>query len=99
LHLALDLGNTTWKLAFATGHTHAPRLRTMPARDPADSIRWCVVPDVEPGRPLRYVLTGPPLVQKGLRAATAALARIMSLVLGTARRSGASPPTRIEVDP
>lgn len=33
LHLALDLGNTTWKLAFATGHTHAPRLRTMPARD------------------------------------------------------------------
>jgi len=33
LHLALDLGNTTWKLAFATGHAHAPRLRTMPARD------------------------------------------------------------------
>jgi transposase len=33
LHLALDLGNTQWKLAFATGHTHAPRLRTMPARD------------------------------------------------------------------
>src|SRR4051812_37255309 len=33
LHLALDLGNTIWKLAFATGHAHAPRLRTMPARD------------------------------------------------------------------
>ena len=33
LHLALDLGNTTWKLAFATSHAHAPRLRTMPARD------------------------------------------------------------------
>jgi transposase len=33
LHLALDLGNTTWKLAFATGHAHAPRLRTTPARD------------------------------------------------------------------
>jgi transposase len=33
LHLALDLGNTTWKLAFATGHAHAPRLRTIPARD------------------------------------------------------------------
>ena len=33
LHLALDLGNTTWKLAFATGHAHAPRLRTVPARD------------------------------------------------------------------
>ena len=33
LHLALDLGNTTWKLAFATSHVHAPRLRTMPARD------------------------------------------------------------------
>ena len=33
LHLALDLGNTTSKLAFATGHAHAPRLRTMPARD------------------------------------------------------------------
>ena len=33
LHLALDLGNTTWKLAFATGHGHTPRLRTIPARD------------------------------------------------------------------
>lgn len=33
LHLALDLGNTTWKLAFATGHARAPRLRTIPARD------------------------------------------------------------------
>jgi transposase len=33
LHLALDLGNTTWKLAFRTGHAHAPRLRTIPARD------------------------------------------------------------------
>jgi hypothetical protein len=33
LHLALDLGNTTWKLAFATSIAHAPRVRTMPARD------------------------------------------------------------------
>lgn len=33
LHLALDLGNTSWKLAFATTVAHAPRLRTMPARD------------------------------------------------------------------
>ena len=33
LHLALDLGNRTWKLAFATSIAHAPRLRTMPARD------------------------------------------------------------------
>jgi transposase len=33
LHLALDLGNTTWKLAFATSIAHAPRLRTAPARD------------------------------------------------------------------
>jgi hypothetical protein len=33
LHLALDLGNRLWKLAFATGIAHAPRLRTMPARD------------------------------------------------------------------
>ena len=28
LHLALDLGNRTWKLAFATSIAHAPRLRT-----------------------------------------------------------------------
>jgi len=33
LHLALDLGNRTWKLAFATSIAHAPRLRTIPARD------------------------------------------------------------------
>lgn len=33
LHLALDLGNTTWKLAFATSIAAAPRLRTVPARD------------------------------------------------------------------
>jgi transposase len=33
LHLALDLGNTSWKLAFATTIAHAPRLRTIPARD------------------------------------------------------------------
>ena len=33
LHLALDLGNSTWKLAFATGVAHAPRLRTATARD------------------------------------------------------------------
>jgi len=39
LHLAFDLGNTTWKLAFATGHAHAPRLRTMPARDLAQLAR------------------------------------------------------------
>jgi hypothetical protein len=33
LHLALDLGNRIWKSAFATSIAHAPRLRTMPARD------------------------------------------------------------------
>ena len=33
LHLALDLGNTTWQCAFASGLAHAPRLRTVPARD------------------------------------------------------------------
>ena len=33
LHLALDLGNTTWHLALASGLAHAPRLRTVPARD------------------------------------------------------------------
>jgi len=33
LHLAFDLGNRLWKLAFATSIAHAPRLRTMPARD------------------------------------------------------------------
>jgi hypothetical protein len=33
LHLALDLGNRIWKLAFATSVAHAPRLRTIPARD------------------------------------------------------------------
>jgi transposase len=33
LHLALDLGNRTWKLAFGTSVAHAPRLRTIPARD------------------------------------------------------------------
>ena len=33
LHLAFDLGNRIWKLAFATSIAHAPRLRTMPARD------------------------------------------------------------------
>jgi len=33
LHVALDLGNRIWKLAFATSIAHAPRLRTMPARD------------------------------------------------------------------
>ena len=32
-HLALDLGNRTWKLPFATSIAHAPRLRTIPARD------------------------------------------------------------------
>ncbi|MGZ8492783.1 MAG: IS110 family RNA-guided transposase [Gemmatirosa sp.] len=32
MHLALDLGNSTWKLAFATVISHAPRLRTTPAR-------------------------------------------------------------------
>jgi transposase len=33
LHLAFDLGNRVWKLAFATTIAHAPRLRTIPARD------------------------------------------------------------------
>jgi len=33
LHLAFDLGNRAWKLAFATSVAHAPRLRTIPARD------------------------------------------------------------------
>jgi len=33
LYLAFDLGNTEWKLAFTTGPGHAPRIRTMPARD------------------------------------------------------------------
>jgi len=34
LHLALDLGNTSWKLGFrAGGAAQSPRLRTMPARD------------------------------------------------------------------
>jgi transposase len=33
LHLAFDLGNRSWKLAFATSVAHAPRLRTIPARD------------------------------------------------------------------
>jgi transposase len=33
LHLAFDLGNRAWKLAFATSIAHAPRLRTISARD------------------------------------------------------------------
>ena len=33
LHLAFDLGNRIWKLAFATSVAHAPRLRTMSARN------------------------------------------------------------------
>jgi len=33
LHLALDLGNRTRKLAFTTSITHAPRLWTITARD------------------------------------------------------------------
>ena len=33
LHLAFDLGNRIWKLAFATSVAHAPRLRTISARD------------------------------------------------------------------
>ena len=33
LLLALDLGNTTWKLGFTTGPAQAPRMRTMVARD------------------------------------------------------------------
>lgn len=33
LHLAFDLGWTTWTLAFTTGHGQPPRLRTMRARD------------------------------------------------------------------
>jgi len=33
LHLALDLGNRTRKLAFTTSIAHAPRLWTITARD------------------------------------------------------------------
>jgi transposase len=33
LCLALDLGNTTWKLAFTTSPAQPPRIRTIPARD------------------------------------------------------------------
>ena len=33
LYLAFDLGNRIWKLAFATSIAHAPRLRTIPARE------------------------------------------------------------------
>jgi len=33
LHLAFDLGNRIWKLAFAAGIAHGPRLRTVPARE------------------------------------------------------------------
>jgi transposase len=33
LHLAFDLGNRIWTLAFATSVAHAPRLRTMSARN------------------------------------------------------------------
>jgi transposase len=39
LHLAFDLGKTTWKLAFATSHVHAPRLRTIPAGELAQLTR------------------------------------------------------------
>ena len=38
LHLAFDLGNRLWKLAFATSIAHAPRRRTMPARELLDAI-------------------------------------------------------------
>jgi transposase len=33
LHLALDLGNRTWKLAFTIAVATPPRVRTIPARD------------------------------------------------------------------
>lgn len=33
LYLALDLGNTTWKLALTSSPAQPPRIRTMPARD------------------------------------------------------------------
>jgi|SRR5271165_80184 len=33
LHLAFELGWTSWKLAFTTGHAQKPRQRTIPARD------------------------------------------------------------------
>lgn len=33
LHVAFDLGNREWKLAFTPGPGHPPRIRTMPARD------------------------------------------------------------------
>ena len=51
LHLALDLGNTTWKAAFATGHAHAPRLRTIPARDLAQLAREIVTAKARFGLP------------------------------------------------
>jgi len=33
LYLALELGNTGWKLGFTIGLGQAPRLRTLKARD------------------------------------------------------------------
>jgi transposase len=38
LYLALELGWTSWKLAFTTGVAQRPRLRTIPARD-LDGLR------------------------------------------------------------
>ena len=33
LHLALELSNRSWKLAFSTGHGQKPRFRNIAARD------------------------------------------------------------------
>ena len=33
LFMALDLGQTRWKLAFTTGMAQSPRTQTIPARD------------------------------------------------------------------
>jgi hypothetical protein len=51
LHLALDLGNTGWELAFATGIAHAPRLRAVPARDLAPLDREVVAAKLRFGLP------------------------------------------------
>jgi len=53
LHLAFELGENEWKLAFSVGHGQAPRLRTIPARNVAMLLteianakrRWRLAPD------------------------------------------------------
>ena len=49
LRLALDVGNTTGKLAFATGR--APRLRTMRARALARLAREIAAAKARPRKP------------------------------------------------